>query len=205
MLEWLFPMRCAACDEIGSPLCEACAQALRPAGPVPTPPGLTSCTAVLAYEGVARQLVTALKYRNRRNTVTSLAEALARSSVHEVDVVTWAPTSASRRRARGFDQAELLARATARRMQRSSRRLLRRLGGPAQTGQSLAGRLSGPAFIATRDGPRRVLLIDDVVTTGATLSAAARALRGAGATAVHGLVVARTAGPGRDSARAAMS
>jgi predicted amidophosphoribosyltransferase len=196
MFEWLFPTRCAVCDLAGPSPCGACARNLRRAGPVPTPPGLASCSALLAYEGAARQLVTALKYRNRRSAVASLADALARLSTYEVEVVTWAPTSVSRRRARGFDQAELLARAVALRLGLPCRRLLRRVGGPAQTGQPLAARLAGPVFVATRNARSRVLLIDDVVTTGATLSAAARALRHARATEVHGLVVAHTAAPG---------
>ncbi|HEX8771251.1 MAG TPA: phosphoribosyltransferase family protein, partial [Acidimicrobiales bacterium] len=96
--------------------------------------------------------------------------------------MTWAPTTGARRRERGFDQAELLARAVARRLGLPCRRLLRRRPGPAQTGRDREGRQSGPAFTTRRvTGPARVLLVDDIVTTGATVSAAARALRAAGA------------------------
>ncbi|MDQ4132398.1 MAG: ComF family protein, partial [Actinomycetota bacterium] len=64
--------------------------------------------------------------------------------------------------------------------------------GPPQTGRPLAERRSGPAFAARRSSPARVLLIDDVVTSGATVSAAARTLRAAGAREVHVLAAART-------------
>jgi predicted amidophosphoribosyltransferase len=111
-----------------------------------------------------------------------------------VDVVTWAPTTPARRRERGFDHAELLAKAVARRLHKPARRLLRRLPGPAQTGRSLEERRRAPALEATGRAPlpRRVLLVDDVVTTGATVSAAARALRGVGAAEVRVVAAART-------------
>jgi predicted amidophosphoribosyltransferase len=110
-----------------------------------------------------------------------------------IDVVTWAPTTPVRLRGRGFDQARLLARAVARRRGLPCRPLLRRWAGPAQTGRDAAARRAGPLFSAS--GPvrgRRVLLVDDVVTTGATVSAAARALREAGAIEVHVVAAART-------------
>ncbi len=160
------------------------------------PPGLDSCTALLLYEGGTRRLITALKYRNRRSGLPRLATALAALALPTVDEVVWAPTSDERRRSRGFDQAELLARAVGRRLRLPCRRALRRVSAVAQTGRSLAARLEGPAFAAIGTPRARVLLIDDVITTGATLSAAARALRGAGVSQVHGLVLARTPGPG---------
>jgi predicted amidophosphoribosyltransferase len=136
-------------------------------------------------------LVTALKYRNERSAVPALAAALAELSPR-TDLITWAPTSRRRRRRRGFDQAELLARATAGRARCPCRRTLRRLSGGAQTGSSLAARVTTPAFVAVAAVPERVVLVDDVVTTGSTLSAAASALHAAGASEVVGLVVART-------------
>jgi predicted amidophosphoribosyltransferase len=165
------------------------------AGAVPVPAGLDTCAALLAYRDGARPLVTALKYRNQRAAVQRLAAALAMLVDRPPDLVTWAPTSPRRRRARGFDQAELLARAVARRLKVPCGRSLRRVSTSAQTGQPLATRLAGPQFVPTRRGVAHIAVIDDVMTTGATLSAAARALRAAGAVRVDGLVVAHTPSP----------
>ncbi len=162
--------------------------------------------AVLAYEGAGRELVARLKYRNQRSVLPALADAMAAAVADAlgpggVDVVAWAPTTGRRRRARGFDQAELLARAVARRLGVRCRRLLARLDGPAQTGRHLRERWHGPVFRAVRAAPVRVCLVDDVVTSGATLAAAAAALRGAGATTVIAVAAARTPAPHRRSSR----
>ncbi len=167
------------------------------APPLPVPPGLVSCRALLAYDDEVRATITGLKNRDERGRVSDLADGLA-ALVPEVPdlVVTWAPTGAGRRRHRGFDQAELLARAVARRRRLPVRRLLARRPGEAQAGRAAGERWQHPGFTARRS-PRTVLLVDDVATTGATLAAAAAALQGAGAEAVHGLVVARAPHPRR--------
>lgn len=141
------------------------------------------------------EIVTALKNRQRRDLVGWLAERMAPAAPDGVDVVTWAPTGAPRRRRRGFDHAELLARAIARRRGLPSSRLLVRRGSTPQAGLDAGARRGNPRFVASGCGGRSVLVVDDVTTTGATLEAAGRALLVAGATAVHGLVVARAAGP----------
>jgi predicted amidophosphoribosyltransferase len=164
---------------------------------LPVPPGLVSCRAVAAYDAEAREVLTALKNRGERARVTALATDLA-ALVPAVAglIVTWAPTGTGRRRARGFDQAELLARALARRRGLPVASLLRRLPGPAQAGRSSDERRVNPRFAARRRVDRPVLIVDDIATTGATLSAAASALRSVGVPEVHGLVVARAPRPG---------
>lgn len=164
---------------------------------LPIPSGLDSCRAVAAYDPTTRAAIVRLKNGDRRILVSPLAEVLAGlAPADPALVVTWAPTGGRRRRRRGFDHAELLARAVARRRGLRVSALLRRLPGPAQVGRSAAERRQGPQFVARRACRSPVLLIDDVATTGATLSAAAQALRAAGAPEVHGLVVARAARSG---------
>jgi predicted amidophosphoribosyltransferase len=143
--------------------------------------------------------VARVKYRNARAVVPWLAAAMAeRARAHGLGAATvsWAPTTAQHRRARGFDPAELLARAVARELGLRRARLLDRKPGPAQTGLDAAARRVGPHFVARGPAPARVLLVDDVATTGATLAAAAHALRAAGARNVVAVTAARTPPPG---------
>lgn len=190
---------CAACGGLapaGVAVCGRCTAELSPPPSLSVPLGLDACSTLLGYDDVERSLITALKNRQRRDLVGWLAAGLA-AEVFEPAVgvvVTWAPTSPERRRRRGFDQAELLAQALARRWGRPCRPLLRREPGPPQAGRSRIERRAHPGFAALRPVPRRVLLVDDVATTGATLTAAARALRRAGAAEVTAVVAARASG-----------
>jgi predicted amidophosphoribosyltransferase len=189
----LFSVSCPVCGAAGAAPCDACARQLKPAPDLPTPDGLDDLVAPLSYTGTGRELVARLKYRNARAVLPVIASAIAALvDPATVDVVTWAPTSAARRRERGFDQARLLARAVARRLHRPCRALLVRQPGPPQTGRPKRDRLTGPQFTATRRTPRRVLVVDDVVTTGATVLAAARALKLSGAVVVKAAAAART-------------
>jgi predicted amidophosphoribosyltransferase len=139
--------------------------------------------------------VARLKYRNARDAMPWLIEgmaAVAQNLASEVEAVTWAPTSDQRRWRRGFDQAELLARALAPRLALPAVRLLTRVAGPAQTGLSRLERARGPRFVCETAAPRAVLVVDDLLTSGATLAAAADALRRRGATRVNVVTAGRT-------------
>ncbi|HUR17699.1 MAG TPA: phosphoribosyltransferase family protein [Acidimicrobiales bacterium] len=189
----LLPTVCPACGSPGPAPCERCRALVRFVAEAPAPAGLDSFAALMRYEGAGREIVARLKYRNARSALAWLAGGMAALvEPGEVDVVTWVPTTPSRRRQRGFDQGRLLASAVAARLHRPCRRLLRRQEGPPQTGRSRSERLQGPELsVRFWRPPHRVLLVDDVVTTGATMAAAASALRQAGAGTVHAVSAAQ--------------
>jgi predicted amidophosphoribosyltransferase len=189
--------RCAGCGALRTGLCRPCATELF----VDAPVFAGEVFAAVPFHDIARELVIGLKYHGARAGVGLMADVLARRVRHHVDVtpiefVTHAPTSAARRAERGGDHAALLARAVARRLGRRHAGLLLRTGGVAQTGRSRADRLDSPTFVAVPAASgRNVMVVDDVVTTGATLLAARQALFESGATAVVLVAFAATPGP----------
>lgn len=193
----IFDSRCAGCGLVGPVLCRTCRFAL--AAPVALPRS-GDVIAALPFAGRPRQVILGFKYGNRRQLGHHVAGLLVNRLLaagvrpHDLDVVTWAPTSRRRRRQRGFDQAELVARRVAVQLGLPCRRLLEREGDDApQTGRNRAARLHGPVFRASpRAAGERVLVVDDVVTTGATLRSAADALHRAGARSVVRSALATT-------------
>lgn len=154
---------------------------------------LQSLRSVWPHEGRPAEVVRRLKYGSASAAVTVLADAMA-ACAPPADLVTWCPATPRARRDRSFDQSELLARAIGHRLAIRTRGLLRRSRHDhAQTGRDRAGRLVGPDLTAVGRlrGQPVVLLVDDVATTGATLTTAAEVLHLAGAGAVHGLVATR--------------
>lgn len=156
------------------------------------------------YEGALRNAVLALKFRGQRRAAQPLGALLASEAARagwRPDVVVPVPLHRARRRARGYNQAELLARACARRLgiPCASALIVRSRATRPQVGLAVADRRANVtgAFALTRPSDlarligKRILLVDDVLTTGSTLDAAAEALRAAEPAAVWGLAVAR--------------
>ena len=188
--------RCLGCARPGSLACRSCRGGLAPAPEIAAPGPVDDVVAAWDYDGVARALVLALKLRGRRPAASILAEALAARVWAEgcgAQALVWVPGRRADIRRRGFDHARLLAQELSSRLGLPSISALRRAGdrvdqtglGAAQRRSNLAG-----AFVA-EPVPTRVAIVDDVMTTGATLSEAGRALRGAGARTVEGLVACR--------------
>jgi len=156
-------------------------------------PGVEIAIARWVYAGEAADTIRRLKYSRSTSVVGPLAEELC-AIAPPCDLVSWIPATPDRRRRRGFDQSELLARAVARRLHLRPALLLRRLDHRAQTSRDRAGRLEGPQFEIARKPPvaaTRVLLIDDVSTTGSTLAAAASILTESVPIRVSAAVVAK--------------
>ncbi len=197
----LAPPLCSVCGsatEAEDALCRRCASSLARARPLSlVVPGADWALAATHYEGTARATVGALKFRARLPLAGSMATALAAAAATHLDgaVLVPVPPAPSRRRRRGFDPADEIARALAVRADLGLSRCLRRSDGPRQVGRPRRERLSSPPGVTIRGGsvPPSAVLVDDVVTTGATLAACAHALRAGGAGAVGALAFARAA------------
>jgi predicted amidophosphoribosyltransferase len=159
------------------------------------------------HDGPLRTAIIALKHGGRDDLAKSLGERLAARLAAEewavtVDAVVAVPSHPWRRLKKPWTASELLASVVARRLGRPTIRTLRRHGLGRQTGRTRSRRLElsrGSFTASVRADDRRLLLIDDVTTTGTTLRRAAEALCGAGATAVFCGVVAQTPDSRRSS------
>ena len=186
--------RCGLPLPPGGPECGRCRRGRQP---------LAAGASLGPYEGALRVAIHELKYRGRRRVASRLAESLlemgsVRAVIEGCDVLVPVPLHPRRLRERGFNQATLLARELGRRVGRpcGEGSLIRRRETDPQAGLSAAARRRNVegAFVVRRrarvDG-HVVALVDDVVTTGATVNACARALHEAGAREVRLLSIAR--------------
>lgn len=219
-IELLLPARCGGCDALGvlfcdrcrvatrkleEPLCPRCGAEVeslrrRDCGCARRLRSLARIRSYATYDGPLERAVHRFKYRGRRALAKPLAQLLAERLAVDglpAEAITWVPLGARRRRERGYNQAELLARGLAGLIGLPALpgQLRRVRETPPQVGLDRPRRLNNVAgAFAYRGGPlngRLVLLVDDVATTGATLDACAAALKAAGSGAVFGFTVAR--------------
>ncbi|HPM41763.1 MAG TPA: ComF family protein [bacterium] len=210
-MDAVFPPRCPLCDsfvhERACP-CEDCAHSVRRLDSeafVPHTPKsvLSFCRSCFAFEGRVKDALHGFKYGERQDLLSFFARemALEAASVGGFDLIVPVPLAPRKLSDRGFNQSALIARRMAKGAWAPAdlRSLVRARDIPPQVGLEREARIENVrgAFAVRRgrearlDG-REILLIDDVMTTGATLAECARALRSAGASSVWALTVART-------------
>lgn len=209
----LFPLRCAGCGRFDVVLCPECAARLTNAtGPARCAfcaaaweddgncprcfrmHELEGIRAAFEMEGAARQLVHALKYRYYRAAAPRMAEMMSRLNAElAIDRYFAVPLHRSRLKERGFNQSALLLERTG--WQPSAKGLTRVRRTDRQVGQAFGERRSNVTDAFAYSGPRldglTVALVDDVVTTGATVTECANVLKDAGARAVWAFAFAR--------------
>ncbi len=214
ILDVALPGTCVGCRAEGMPLCRACAPALdarlaRPAGvpigmPADLPLPLLQVEWCAPFTGVTRSALHGIKYGAEQRLAEPLGEAIARRWARVgvgAELLVHVPVHDERRRHRGYDQAELIARVAARRLGLPHIAALRRARATVaqfdldrrDRARNVRGAfrvVDAPATRAAIRG-RWVLLVDDVLTTGSTLGACAAALEAGGAAAVSAITVAR--------------
>jgi ComF family protein len=212
LLDALFPRRCAGCGVGPWPFCDRCrARVVALAPPwcarcgapssldVPACPHcpaavISRTRAPFLFEGPVRRAVHRLKFAGWRPVAEALGAAMGAVWDEPPDAVAWVPLSRRRLADRGFDQARALAEEVARGLDAPLVGLLQRVrdaGPQARKGGEARRRAMAGVFEVVADAPAHVLLVDDVLTTGATAAACAEVLLGAGASRVGVLTAAR--------------
>lgn len=207
IIDLLFPPKCPFCgkilDAVG--ICDDCEKDLPwiREDKVVVTDGALICAAPLRYEDAVRETLLRLKFQGGSALAEPLGEVLARCAAErfggEFDTVTWVPVSRKRLKKRGYDQSRLLAEAACRHWDTKPVRLLDKVqDNPAQSGlQGEAARRANVLGVYDPVDPdaicgKRILLVDDIHTTGATLSECVWVLEEHGASSVRCLTLART-------------
>lgn len=186
------PDRCFLCKKlsVGSRVCPTCRRKT----------SLHSVWVRTNYDGLAKQLIHEIKFSRKVAAAETISEHMIICLPYLPDnvVVAHIPTASSRRRIRGYDQAELLAKGVATQLKLPYIGLLRRHGQLRQVGAKRDQRLRqlDEAFSVKNSDlvkDASILLVDDILTTGATLGSAAKVLKTAGAKRVYGCVFAQKA------------
>ena len=194
LLDFFFPRRCPFCGRVVGKalLCETCEKELPYSREVRTGT-FGRCAAPLYYEGAVREAILSFKFKGRTEALDCFGSLMARTAAQEFsgefDAVTWVPVSAKRLRKRGFDQARYLCASLCVDWHTTPQETLRKVrDNPPQSGLEEAGQRRANVLGVYRAPDAaaglRVLLADDVVTTGSTLSECARTLLTAGAAEV---------------------
>ena len=206
LLELLYPTKCAFCHKLtgGDKICKSCRTALplTPKGAqVQKFPFISACVSPLYYTGDVRESLLRYKFGSLSAYAEVYASFMAKcidENQFSCDIITWVPLSRKRLRKRGYDQARLLAEELSRISGIGCCRLLKKTrNNPAQSGTGSAEkrRANVSGVYRAADGEKikgkSILLVDDIVTTGATLSECGRVLMSAGAREVKAVTVAR--------------
>ena len=210
ILDFLFPPRCIFCRGLlkkgEADICAACAVGLpetEGAGAVQTGEFFEYCMAPFYYTGPVRSAIHRFKFRGKAGYGAYLAGRMAKcvreNCREELALVTWVPISKKRLRRRGYNQSQILAEALSKELNLPAEPTLEKMGdNPPQSSLQGAERRRANVLNMYRCLPgqdisgKRILLVDDGVTTGATLSECARELLMAGAEAVFCCTVARS-------------
>lgn len=186
----MFQSVCVVCGATARGVCGDCARDLQPPE-IPPLLAVDRAIALCSYEGVGARLVQSVKYENRRQAIVPIVEALVPSLPDDLDAVVAVPADPARVRARGYDLPATLARRIGKATNTPVAQPLQRVTSTSQTGKGREER-QGIEFRSHARVPERVLLVDDVVTTGATAVACALALGLAGARSTTFVAIAAT-------------
>ena len=199
-LDLLYPTKCIVCRRRMQPgiptICPVCRETLPFADNVRTRGKyIDGCVSAVHYEGNVREAILRFKFGDAQIYHIAFGELVAERIYEdlfgEFDILSWVPLAPDRKKERGYDQVELIARNVSERLRLPLVPLLKKRRGvsaqsltssPAERRVNIAGayRVIRPELVKGQ----RILLIDDVVTTGATLSECAKTLREAGAAKV---------------------